>query len=168
MFEEPVRYFIDIAQRNRSVLDLLHGTDTFVNRPLAKHYGMPQPPSAEWLRVENADRFGRGGILPMAVFQTKNAPGLRTSPVKRGYWVVSKVLGERIPPPPPAVPEHIAAGREPNVVSVVPKYNRKKIKAAPVSVPTAIPGQLTINSTPEGAEVRIDGPPVRELRGWTL
>jgi mono/diheme cytochrome c family protein len=121
MFEEPVRYFIDIAQRNRSVLDLLHGTDTFVNRPLAKHYGMPEPSPArlagptvgaasraaqdDWVRVENADRFGRGGILPMAVFQTKNAPGLRTSPVKRGYWVVSKVLGERIPPPPPTVPE---------------------------------------------------------------
>jgi hypothetical protein len=114
MFEEPVRYFTDVAQRNRSVLDLLHGTDTFVNRPLAKHYGMPEPSrsgepsrtgSDEWVRVENADKFGRGGMLPMAVFQTRNAPGLRTSPVKRGYWVVSKVLGERIPPPPPAVPE---------------------------------------------------------------
>ena len=58
---------------------------------------------------------------------------------------------------PTAVPEHISAGHEPNVVSVVPKYNRKKIKAAPVSVPTAIPGQLTINSTPEGAAVHIDG-----------
>jgi hypothetical protein len=43
--------------------------------------------------------------LPMAVFQTKNAPGLRTSPVKRGYWVVRRVLGEQIPPPPPTVPE---------------------------------------------------------------
>src|SRR5205085_3799773 len=40
MFEEPVRYFIDIAQRDRSVLDLLYGKDTFVNAPLAKHYGM--------------------------------------------------------------------------------------------------------------------------------
>jgi hypothetical protein len=105
MFEEPVRYFVDVAQKNRPVLDLLHGTDTFVNRPLAKHYGMPEPPPGEWVHVERADRFGRGGILPMAVFQTKNAPGLRTSPVKRGYWVVSKVLGERIPPPPPTVPE---------------------------------------------------------------
>ncbi|HSQ58438.1 MAG TPA: DUF1592 domain-containing protein, partial [Gemmata sp.] len=105
MFEEPVRYFMDIAQRNRSVLDLLHGSDTFVNRPLAKHYGMPLPLKDEWVHIANADRFGRGGILPMAVFQTKNAPGLRTSPVKRGYWVVSKVLGERIPPPPPTVPE---------------------------------------------------------------
>jgi hypothetical protein len=55
--------------------------------------------------VDQAGRFGRGGLLPMAVFLTKNAPGLRTSPVKRGYWVVKNVLGERIPPPPAAVPE---------------------------------------------------------------
>jgi hypothetical protein len=55
--------------------------------------------------VEDARRFERGGILPMAVFLTKNAPGLRTSPVKRGYWVVRRVLGEQIPPPPPVVPE---------------------------------------------------------------
>ena len=41
----------------------------------------------------------------MAVFLTKNAPGLRTSPVKRGNWVVKNILGERIPPPPPVVPE---------------------------------------------------------------
>ena len=41
----------------------------------------------------------------MGVFLTKNAPGLRTSPVKRGYWMVRRLLGERIPPPPPDVPE---------------------------------------------------------------
>src|SRR5262249_57232109 len=38
MFEEPIRYFVDVAQKNRSVLDLLYGKDTFVNRPLARHY----------------------------------------------------------------------------------------------------------------------------------
>jgi len=106
MFEEPIRYFIDIAQRNRPVLDLLYGNDTFVNRPLARHYGMPEPKGPdEWGHVEDAQRHGRGGLLPMAVFLTKNAPGLRTSPVKRGYWVVRRLLGEQIPPPPPAVPE---------------------------------------------------------------
>jgi hypothetical protein len=107
MFEEPIHYFIDIAQRNRSVLDLLYADDTFVNRPLARHYGMPEPPkgSDEWVHVEDAKPYGRGGMLPMAVFLTKNAPGLRTSPVKRGYWVVRRVLGEQIPPPPPTVPE---------------------------------------------------------------
>jgi hypothetical protein len=107
MFEEPVRYFMDVAQRNRSVLDLLHGNDTFVNRPLARHYGIPESPKGpdEWVHVEDARGCGRGGLLPMAVFLTKNAPGLRTSPVKRGYWVVRRLLGEQIPPPPPTVPE---------------------------------------------------------------
>ena len=55
--------------------------------------------------MDNADAYGRGGLLPMAVFLTQNAPGLRTSPVKRGYWVARRVLGEVIPPPPPVVPE---------------------------------------------------------------
>ncbi len=106
MFEEPVRYLVDVAQRDRSILDLLYGNDTFINRPLARHYGMPEPKGAdEWVHIEDAQRYGRGGLLPMAVFLTKNAPGLRTSPVKRGYWVVRRVLGETIPPPPPGVPE---------------------------------------------------------------
>jgi len=58
-----------------------------------------------WVRVDGVSQFGRGGLLPMAVFLTRNAPGLRTSPVKRGYWVVRRVLGEVIPPPPAVVPE---------------------------------------------------------------
>ena len=55
-------------------------------------------------RVDDARRYGRGGLLPMAVFLTKNSPGLRTSPVKRGYWVVRRLLGENIPAPPPERP----------------------------------------------------------------
>jgi hypothetical protein len=127
MFEEPIRYLIDLAQRNRPVLDLLYANDTFVNPLLARHYGIAlvgstsaSPVKAatggtpvlreerkpdEWIHISDAPRYGRGGILPMAVFLTKNAPGLRTSPVKRGYWVVRRVLGEQIPPPPPTVPE---------------------------------------------------------------
>jgi hypothetical protein len=105
MFEEPIRYFDDMVKRNRSVLDLLYGDDTFVNRVLARQYGMTEPSGDEWVHVESAGRYGRGGLLPMAVFLTKNAPGLRTSPVKRGYWVVRRLLGEVIPPPPPTVPE---------------------------------------------------------------
>ncbi len=104
MFEEPVRYVVEIARRNRSVLDLLYGNDTVVNRVLARHYGMPEPATDEWVAVDDARDYGRGGLLPMAVFLTKNAPGLRTSPVKRGYWVVRRLLGEVIPPPPPTVP----------------------------------------------------------------
>ncbi len=106
MFEEPIHFLVDEFQNNRSVLDLLYAKHTFVNEVLAKHYGMTDidPPANQWVRVDNADRYGRGGLLPMSVFLTMNAPGLRTSPVKRGYWVVRRVLGEYIPPPPPTVP----------------------------------------------------------------
>src|SRR5258706_9345550 len=62
-------------------------------------------PADHWIRVDDAGRYERGGLLPMSVFLTQNSPGLRTSPVKRGYWVVRRVLGERIPPPPAQVPE---------------------------------------------------------------
>jgi hypothetical protein len=106
MFEEPIRFFEDVARNDRSVLDFLYARHTFVNAPLAQHYGMKVEARGEqWVRVEDARRYGRGGLLPMAVFLTKNAPGLRTSPVKRGYWVVRRVLGEVIPPPPAVVPE---------------------------------------------------------------
>ncbi len=107
MFQEPIHYVEDTIQNNRSVLDLIYGNYTFVNPVLAKHYGIPgvQGDLDHWVRVDNAGQYGRGGLLPMSVFMTQNSPGLRTSPVKRGNWVVQKVLGIRVPPPPPVVPE---------------------------------------------------------------
>jgi hypothetical protein len=107
MFEEPIQFFLAMVEENRPALDFIYGNYTYVNPALARHYGMPEVKgnSNTWTRVDNAGEYHRGGILPMAVFLTKNAPGLRTSPVKRGYWVVRRVLGERIPPPPPTVPE---------------------------------------------------------------
>jgi hypothetical protein len=107
MFQEPIHFMQDNILHDESVLDLLYGKYTFVNPPLARHYGMPEVAgdNSNWVRVDNADKYGRGGVLPMAVFMTEYSPGLRTSPVKRGNWVVQKVLGVRVPPPPPVVPE---------------------------------------------------------------
>jgi len=107
MFEEPIRFVGDMIRNDRPVLDLLYGGYTFVNPVLARHYGMPEAKggSDQWVRVDNAREYQRGGLLPMGVFLTQNAPGLRTSPVKRGYWVARRVLGEVIPPPPAVVPE---------------------------------------------------------------
>src|SRR5207244_7493607 len=84
-----------------------YGNYTFVNPGLARHYGMPEVAGNgdTWIRMEDAGRYGRGGLLGMSVFLTQNSPGLRTSPVKRGNWVVRRVLGEVIPPPPASVPE---------------------------------------------------------------
>ena len=107
MFDEPLHFMLDTFQNNGSLVDWLFGKHTFVNATLAKHYGMSgvKVKGEEWTRVDNATEYGRGGLLPMAIFLTQNASGLRTSPVKRGYWVVRRVLGEQIPAPPAKVPE---------------------------------------------------------------
>lgn len=110
MFEEPVRFFVDLLRNNRPANQLLRADFTWVNGALASHYGIPFPEEnpEHWVRVSERDASaptGRGGLLSMGAFLTMNAPGLRTSPVKRGYWVVRRLLGEQIPAPPPNVPE---------------------------------------------------------------
>ena len=104
MFQEPVRFIEDVIRNDRSVLDLLTATTRSSILRWHDTTACPVPPATptHWVRVDDADQYGRGGLLPMAVFLTQNAPGLRTSPVKRGYWVVRRVLGETIPPPPPS------------------------------------------------------------------
>lgn len=120
MFEEPIRFFEGVVQRDRSILDFLYANDTLVNPVLSRHYGMTLPKSAEndWVRVEQSGRYGRGGLLAMSAFLTHNSPGLRTSPVKRGYWVVRRLLGEQIPAPPPDVPDLPADESKPGELSV--------------------------------------------------
>jgi hypothetical protein len=107
MFEEPIRFLIDLVKNDRAIPELIDAKYTFVNAALARHYSIPEPRFGPdgWARVDDARRYGRGGLLAMAVFLTKNSPGLRTSPVKRGYWVVRRLLGENIPAPPPNVPD---------------------------------------------------------------
>ena len=90
MFQEPVRFIEDAIRNDRSVLDMLYGKYTFVNPASGealRHAGS-EGDQDTWVRVDDADKYQRGGLLPMAVFLTQNSPGLRTSPVKRGYWVV--------------------------------------------------------------------------------
>jgi len=109
MFQEPVYFISDLIRRDGSLRELLGAKHTFVDKNLAQHYQIPYSAEATdehgWLRVDNASDYGRGGLLPMSVFLTKSSPGLRTSPVKRGYWIVRQVLGEQIPVPPADVPE---------------------------------------------------------------
>jgi len=101
MFEEPTNLFTYLIQKDKPIINLLNSDETFVNKKLAQHYGLPHQGNAEdWELVTGLNDKGRSGILSMAVFLTKNSQPQRTSPVKRGFWVVHKVLGEHIPPPP--------------------------------------------------------------------
>jgi Protein of unknown function (DUF1592)/Protein of unknown function (DUF1588)/Protein of unknown function (DUF1587)/Protein of unknown function (DUF1585)/Protein of unknown function (DUF1595) len=108
MYQEPILFLTDLIQQNRSVHNCLDADYTFLNSELASHYGLPDESEGDktrWWRASELPNSQRGGLLPMAVFMTQNSPGLRTSPVKRGYWVVRRLLGEKVPPPPPGVPE---------------------------------------------------------------
>ena len=76
-----------------------------MNKKLAQHYGVPFTGAADEWQLRDRDCASRAAAAcsGMAVFLTKNSQPQRTSPVKRGFWVVHKLLGEHIPPPPPDV-----------------------------------------------------------------
>ena len=84
-------------------------------------------------------------------------PPVAAAPAEAGAKPAWSPAQPPVSTPAQAPPEQVTARHDGPAVSVVPKYNKKKTKAQPAAAPAVIPGQLTINSTPEGAEVRIDG-----------
>jgi len=105
MYEETLRFFQDLFQSDRPASDLLDADYTFLNEPLAKHYGIPGVVGMQWRRVERVQRYGRGGILGLATVQASQSGASRTSPILRGNWVSETLLGERLPRPPANVPK---------------------------------------------------------------
>jgi len=101
--EEPVRFFEDLLVNDRPVADVIDADAVVVNDILARHYGIPDVTGPEWRRVEKVSAYGRGGLLGFGAVLAKTAAASRTSPVKRGAWVV-QLLGERLPKVPPGVP----------------------------------------------------------------
>jgi hypothetical protein len=88
---------------DRSVLDLLRANYTFVNERLARHYGIPNVYGSHFRRVTFGDDH-RGGILGQGSLLTVTSMSDRTSPVKRGAWILENLLGSPPPPPPANVP----------------------------------------------------------------
>lgn len=105
VYEESILFFQDLFQGDRPVTAVLDADHTFLNDTLAKHYGIPDVTGPEWRRVDGVRRYGRGGILGLASVQAKQSGASRTSPVLRGNWVVETLLGEKLPKPPPNVPQ---------------------------------------------------------------
>ena len=110
MIRETELFVGSVFREDRSVLELIDADSTFVNAALAKHYGLEQSyrsaggTGKDFRRVRTADRT-RGGLLSQAGILTATSNPTRTSPVKRGRWVLEQLLGEPPPPPPPNVPE---------------------------------------------------------------
>jgi hypothetical protein len=102
MREETEQYFAYILRNNRSVLELLDSDYTFVNAALARHYEIEGVAGDAFRRVTLSDRR-RGGVLTQASVLTLTSNPNRTSPVKRGQWILQQLLGTPPPPPPPEV-----------------------------------------------------------------
>jgi len=100
---ETELFFQSIVREDRSVLDLLVADYTFVNDRLAKHYGMPQVRGSHFRRVDVVDEY-RGGLLGQGSILTITSHPVRTSPVFRGKWILTNILGTPPPDPPANVP----------------------------------------------------------------
>lgn len=121
MLTETQMFFESVMREDRSILDLLDADYTFVDQALAKHYGIADT-NGNWIGQKPVEEKGsaiprtgfvrvslqgrrRGGLLTQASVLTVTSNPTRTSPVKRGRWVLEQILGTPPPPPPPNVPE---------------------------------------------------------------
>jgi hypothetical protein len=100
MYRESVEFFHHIQTKNRPITELLDSKYTFVNEELARHYGMPGVTGSQ-MRLVSINDPQRGGVIGQASILTATSLPLRTSPVKRGKWILDTILGTPPPPPPP-------------------------------------------------------------------
>lgn len=105
MLKETELFFEEVMREDRSVLEFLDADYTFLNERLATHYGIKGVKGDQFRRVALADGSHRGGLLTQASVLTVTSNPTRTSPVKRGKWILEQILGTPPPPPPPDVPE---------------------------------------------------------------
>lgn len=104
MKQETLALFESVMREDRRILDLLDADFTFVNERLARHYGISEVKGDEFQRV-TLNPNQRRGVLTHASILTLTSNPNRTSPVKRGKWIMENILGREPPPPPPGVPE---------------------------------------------------------------
>ena len=117
MKQETELFFSSIVREDRNVLDLLNADYTFVNERLARHYGIPGVYGSQFRRVPVADP-ARRGLLGQASILAVTSYAARTSPVQRGKWILTNLLGTPPLPPPPNVPQLKENGDEGKPLSV--------------------------------------------------
>jgi len=121
MKRETELFFESVVRENRSVLELIDADYTYLDEALAKHYGIADTsgnatgqaavvPDGKPILGESFQRVAlqdrrRGGLITQASVLTATSNPTRTSPVKRGRWILEQFLGAPPPPPPPNVPE---------------------------------------------------------------
>jgi hypothetical protein len=126
LYDEAIAFFENIVRENRPVGEILFADYAFLDRDLAQHYGIQADVSAAApTRIDGVNRFHRGGLTGLGAVLTVTSAPLRTSPVKRGDWVLRRVLGTPVPPP-PADAGSIAAD---DVAATGPRTVRERLDA---------------------------------------
>ncbi len=105
MQEEPVAFFKEVLAGNESVMNFIHSDYVVVNERLASHYRVGEVYGPHFRRVSVAETVNRGGMLTQAGILAMNSDGTDSHPLKRGIWMLERVLHDPPPPPPPNVPE---------------------------------------------------------------
>ena len=112
-FQRETELFLEsVFHEDRSVLDLLRANYTFVNERLARHYGIRNVFGTHFRRVTYGDDSPRRGLLGHGSILLLTSYANRTSPVLRGKYVLSNVLGAPPPPPPPNIPALVTEARD--------------------------------------------------------
>jgi mono/diheme cytochrome c family protein len=125
MKEETELFFDSIMREDRSVMDLLNADYTFVNERLARHYGIPNIYGSRFRRVPVPNE-ARRGLLGQASILTVTSYPNRTSPVERGKWILTNLLGVPPQPPPPNIPPLPEGGTEGKIVSLRERMERHR------------------------------------------
>ena len=135
MKEETELFFDSIMREDRSVMDLLNADYTFVNERLARHYGMPNIYGSRFRRVQVPSE-ARRGLLGQASILTVTSYPNRTSPVERGKWILTNLLGVPPQPPPPNIPPLPDNGADGKVLSLRERMERHRANAGVRRLPS--------------------------------
>lgn len=100
MATETKKTIADLIRKNSSILSVFENDYSFINQRLAQHYGIPGIEGEQFRKVDTT-KYGRVGLLTQASILTLTSNPTRTSPVKRGKWIMENLLGEEPPPPDP-------------------------------------------------------------------
>jgi mono/diheme cytochrome c family protein len=104
MYEEARLFFQSVVRENQSVLRFVDGDYTYLNGTLAPIYGLEKTVTGPEMRRVKLSDGNRGGVLGMPGILAATSFPTRTSPVKRGVWVLEQLLGDHVPAAPPDVP----------------------------------------------------------------
>jgi hypothetical protein len=129
---ETEMLFAHIAREDRSLLELIDCDYTFVNAKLAQLYGIKDVTGTQMRRVNLPEDSPRGGVLAHASILLVTSNPTRTSPVKRGQFILDNILGTPTPPPPPDIPaledaKKVVKDREPTVRELMALHRAKPL-----------------------------------------